>query len=1215
MQRAVCNLLKNHSFENTSDWTLSPSMSYATDSKYMGNRSLKVTTQGVTGMHTAAQSVLIERGKTYTFSFYARKSGDIDVWAYYAYTNSVGQIQYVHAPSMKPQLTDTFGRLTYTFTVPANAANSYITVAICAGADNGVYATAWFDCAQLEESAVANRYNILENGDFTFNSGAQPISWQKNSGNTAQDIVYTTFDGVKPAGLSANTMRIYGEGRTKYAGIYQDMPLSGAAGDVFVAGGWSMNHSMPIEGEPYRYGIRVAFLQAGTSTRVNTPAIEWSEEWSDWQFAAGPVIAPVNYSAVRFNVDYERNINYTEFDGFFFNKEEFGTSFAYDSKGNILSSQDLAGLKDHAVYDAFNNMTSYRQPGRPSSVQTVMEYGTTDTQKKKHLLLKSTSPHGTIRELTYMPQGVLNVTATKSNSSVAFMQTANVYYENCNYQGGFIDERGKASTTDYNTILGTINVSRNPLGQEVEYTYDLLRRVTSATLYASGRTYLSEYAYTGENLTTIKHNTGEFTSTDVIYYFSYDALGSPSTVKVGSQMLSTNVYTNSGDKLLIREEYGNGGKVSYSRDSFKRITGTRFDAEASDRYQFDYDATGILARIRDNNLNRTIVHEVDAADRPSRTTQIDGSGWNLHTSVLSYDAYNNISRFEEQLGYWRNKYPTDFLYDNENRPISLRYNGTVNRTDYTYDALARVSNRNAVLNNISYLSSYGYVAGGHGANSTSSLIESITQSGHNLYYTYDDNDNILSTIYKGQSIGYVYDPIGQLVRVNDQINNESWTYEYDRGGNILVKKRYSYNTGTLGAANHTEEYQYGDTNWQDKMTARVINGVVYPIVSDAIGNITSYAGWTYAWQAGRQLASQTNSSGVVEYKYNADGIRVQKKRGSAVTDYVLSGKNIVHMTITGSHTLHFYYDAQNKPAQVQYNGTMYRYVHNLQGDIIAILDASGNTVVQYAYDPWGRKKTTTGSMASTLGLYNPFRYRGYVYDEETSMYYLRSRYYYPELQRFISADAFADNCSVFAYCHNSPISRFDEDGCIDNLAIMREKTPLHNLVASMVAVQVGGYTTRDKTRIMGAGPYGGPGYPDVIAGIEVWEIKPDTEYGWRTGPVQMGRYANERIGYQPGRPVFIPEFTYYRGGVEGTVKVRNGDEKTKDRGVVYYDWNPKKREAHKQSVTVPATKPIPKKQTNKALGLSPGLAFLALIGALLLPGPDELLWLPLLVVR
>ena len=100
---------------------------------------------------------------------------------------------------------------------------------------------------------------------------------------------------------------------------------------------------------------------------------------------------------------------------------------------------------------------------------------------------------------------------------------------------------------------------------------------------------------------------------------------------------------------------------------------------------------------------------------------------------------------------------------------------------------------------------------------------------------------------------------------------------------------------------------------------------------------------------------------------------------------------------------------------------------------MAILDAAGNTVVQYAYDAWGGKKTTTGSMASTLGYLNPFRYRGYVWDEETSMYYLRSRYYYPELQRFISADdslgrRVPTSHNLFSYCGNQPIDRVDLAG-------------------------------------------------------------------------------------------------------------------------------------------------------------------------------------------
>ena len=73
----------------------------------------------------------------------------------------------------------------------------------------------------------------------------------------------------------------------------------------------------------------------------------------------------------------------------------------------------------------------------------------------------------------------------------------------------------------------------------------------------------------------------------------------------------------------------------------------------------------------------------------------------------------------------------------------------------------------------------------------------------------------------------------------------------------------------------------------------------------------------------------------------------------------------------GSNALHFFYDAQNRPAIVVYNGTAYGYVHNLQGDIIAIVDSAGTKVVEYKYDAWGKPLSKTGSMASTLGKWNP----------------------------------------------------------------------------------------------------------------------------------------------------------------------------------------------------------------------------------------------------
>lgn len=82
---------------------------------------------------------------------------------------------------------------------------------------------------------------------------------------------------------------------------------------------------------------------------------------------------------------------------------------------------------------------------------------------------------------------------------------------------------------------------------------------------------------------------------------------------------------------------------------------------------------------------------------------------------------------------------------------------------------------------------------------------------------------------------------------------------------------------------------------------------------------------------------------------NENGLRVQKTAASTgMTRYTLHSKNVVHMT-QGSNELHFFYDAQNKPAVVVYNGTPYSYVKNLQGDIVAILDSNKNAVVQYRY--------------------------------------------------------------------------------------------------------------------------------------------------------------------------------------------------------------------------------------------------------------------------
>ena len=101
------------------------------------------------------------------------------------------------------------------------------------------------------------------------------------------------------------------------------------------------------------------------------------------------------------------------------------------------------------------------------------------------------------------------------------------------------------------------------------------------------------------------------------------------------------------------------------------------------------------------------------------------------------------------------------------------------------------------------------------------------------------------------------------------------------------------------------------------------------------------------------------------------------------------------------------------------------------------IDNTCSTVVEYTYDTWGKVLSCTGTLATTLGSDQPFRYRGYVYDAETGWYYLQSRYYSPETCRFISADVLLSTGqgvignNSYAYCRNNPIRRVDASGLLD----------------------------------------------------------------------------------------------------------------------------------------------------------------------------------------
>ena len=509
--------------------------------------------------------------------------------------------------------------------------------------------------------------------------------------------------------------------------------------------------------------------------------------------------------------------------------------------------------------------------------------------------------------------------------------------------------------------------------------------------------------------------------------------------------LSQSQYQNDPTKpnfgTLTATTYGNGAKISSRYDDFNRVTGVVYGEETAPRYEYDYNAKGQVARVRDNLLNRTTQSEYDLANRPVRVKTSEDAK-HVYTGQVAYDnVYGNLSEFTEKVGENRQEFGTKFGYDDENRPTSLTYSASgkeIGQSTTTIDKLNRTTFSAVKLGSKTFTSEYHFAAGGYGTGSVTNLVASITQPGCNCGYGYDDNGNIASATLNGKWTGYTYDALGQLVQVNDHSDTRSgasgttWKYTYDLGGNILKKERFAYADTTNPL--ETVTYTYGDANWRDKLTAVNGNAIAY----DAIGNPLNDGTWTYTWQNGRQLQKMQKAGVTAEFVYNADGLRVQKTVNGVATKYTLHGKNIVHMT-SGTDELHFFYDAQNRPAVVVYNGTAYAYVKSLQGDIVAILDENGNTVVSYGYDAWGAPLWCTGELAETLGKVQPFRYRGYVYDEETGLYYLRSRFYNSSLCRFIDMDCLIHSGNTFAYCCNSPASMHDVCGTTGDYAYDRDK--------------------------------------------------------------------------------------------------------------------------------------------------------------------------------
>ena len=265
----------------------------------------------------------------------------------------------------------------------------------------------------------------------------------------------------------------------------------------------------------------------------------------------------------------------------------------------------------------------------------------------------------------------------------------------------------------------------------------------------------------------------------------------------------------------------------------------------------------------------------------------------------------------------------------------------------------------------------------------------------------------------------------------DSKNNVS--YEYDNLGNIVKKSK--------GGIEYTYKYFSNNRLKSVESNNKKINisydesNPLYPsLIERSEGEKREEIKLSYE---GRRLSIVEIGTKKYLYKYDSLGQRVIKEEGNNKERYQYQDGRIKQVEKEGEYSLIYSYSSNGIIQSVSEISNKdiktYFYLIDIIGNIVGLVDENGNIVVEYDYSSYGKvevKKDTVG-----ISKKDHIRYKGYIYDEETKLYYLISRYYDPEIGRFISPDSVEyiepssiSGLNLYVYCGNDPINMYDPSG-------------------------------------------------------------------------------------------------------------------------------------------------------------------------------------------
>lgn len=666
-----------------------------------------------------------------------------------------------------------------------------------------------------------------------------------------------------------------------------------------------------------------------------------------------------------------------------------------DNLGRVVSLADEVGNVTNFDYDSNSHITRITLA---SGAKLLFEYD------HKGNLIKTTLPKGETVRFEYDGNGNLIEETNPAGEKYTYVYDG----EDRLIEKIYPSQHSEKYTYD---PTGNVISHRDAMGNVTSHIYDSLDRL-EAMKDTNGQIMIAlSYGSTGE-IESIRNAYGDTIS------LARDANGNVTQMRDPLGNISKYIYDE--NDRLIGSESGAGQRVSTAYDAMGQVLSMH---SGGDRRSYEYDELSRLIAVKAEGFGTRTYRYGSYKDLP--IAYVNGNG---RQTAYTYNESKRLSKMQDEVG------TIDYEYDLNGNVTEVRENGKA--MSFEYDALGRITKYRDVRGNVL---SYTYDRDGN-------LTTVTYPDGKKVSYAYDANGNMTQvTDFEGRKTAYVYDVRDLLIKATYP-NGSYETYVYDKGHRLTKKSIFTKNHVLVEeyqltydkAGKLTEEkaknlamkpqmaskMQYAAGN---RLTKYGDTSIEYDLEGNMIRGPIGASSDEFSYDARNRLIRVGNSF----YEYDALDGRISKTENGVRTDYIINPimqLSQVLVSTSGQETTYYVYGL-NLIGQQNAKG-YYTYHSDIRGSTVALTDSDSNVVSRYAYGLYGAHTAVKEEVKT------PFLFQGTlgVQTDQNGLIYMRSRYYSPQLHRFINEDSVSgamsrpSSLNRYSYVQGDPANYIDPEG-------------------------------------------------------------------------------------------------------------------------------------------------------------------------------------------